>query len=132
MFALLDCLGEINENILAHVQTDQLSQAGHGSRHLAKLIISQTEVLQAVAVEQRSEGEKIHLHQGEGRGGLPGQVSDVVTVKSEDLQGSLVSENLIWNIVQGAVAVVQLCHLLLLPAQAGETQHAGQAGGTNS
>ena len=68
MFALLDCLREINEDILAHVQTDQLSQAGHSSRHLAKLIVSQAEVLQSVAVEQRSEILYITMG-GEGGGG---------------------------------------------------------------
>ena len=70
MFALLDRLGEINENILAHVQTDQLSQAGHGSRHLAKLIVSQTQVLQAVAVEQRSKGENTFYTSGGGERGV--------------------------------------------------------------
>ena len=60
---------------------------------------------------------------------LPGQVSDVVAVQSENLQGSLVRENLIGNVVQGAVTVVKLSHLLLLPAQAGQAEHPRQPGG---
>ena len=130
MFALLDCLREIDENILAHVEADQPGQAGHGTRDLAQLIVCQAQVLQSVAVEQRSE--KIHfIYQRRWVGVycLPRQVTDVVRVKSEDLQGSLVSKNLIGNIVQRAMSVVQLCDLLLLPAQAGETQHTDQAGG---
>ena len=67
MFALLDCVREINENILAHVQTDQPGQAGHSTRDLANLIVCQAQVLQSVAVEQRSE--KIHFYISGGVGG---------------------------------------------------------------
>ena len=55
MFALLDCLREIDEDILAHVQTDQLGEAGDRSGDLTELIVRQAQVLQSVAVEQRSE-----------------------------------------------------------------------------
>ena len=65
MFALLDCLREINEDILAHVQTDQLSEAGHRSGHLTQLVVSQAQVLQSVAVEQRSEEIELDIRERE-------------------------------------------------------------------
>ena len=52
MFALLDCLRQIDQNILADVQADQLGQAGHGGGDVPELVVSQAEVLQSVAMEE--------------------------------------------------------------------------------
>ena len=67
MFALLDCLREIDEDILAHVQTDQLGEAGDRSGDLTELIVRQAQVLQSVAVEQRSEEIQFDIREERGR-----------------------------------------------------------------
>ena len=67
MFALLDCLREIDEDILAHVQTDQLGEAGDRSGDLTELIVRQAQVLQSVAVEQRSEELQFDIREERGR-----------------------------------------------------------------
>ena len=54
VFALLDRLRQVNQHVLAHVQPDQRGEAGDGSGDVAKLVVSQAQVLQAMAVEQRS------------------------------------------------------------------------------
>ena len=56
MFALLDGLRQIDENILTHVQTHQLREAGHGGGNVTELVVGQAQVLQSVAVEERSGG----------------------------------------------------------------------------
>jgi hypothetical protein len=52
----------------------------------------------------------------------PRKVLDVVAVQVEDLQRPLVDKDVIGHVLQGAVAIVQLRHLLL------HALHAGQAG----
>ena len=52
MFALLDRLGQVDENILADVQTHQLGQAGQGGGDVTKLVVRQAQVLQSVAMEE--------------------------------------------------------------------------------
>ena len=51
MFALLDGLRQIDENILTHVQTHQLREAGHSGGDVTELVVGQAQVLQSVAVE---------------------------------------------------------------------------------
>ena len=56
------------------------------------------------------------------------EVPDVVAVQVQDFKRPLVGENVVGDIVKGAVAIVKLGDLLLLPGkarQAGEEGHPG-------
>ena len=53
LFALLDALGDVGEHVPRHVEADQLAQTGQGGRQHADLIVLESEMAEAVAVEQR-------------------------------------------------------------------------------
>ena len=52
MFALLDCLREVGQHVLADIETGEERQAGHGRGDAAQLIVREVQLLQAVTVEQ--------------------------------------------------------------------------------
>ena len=52
MFALLDCLREVSQHVLADIEAGEERQAGHGGGDAAQLIVREVQLLQAVTVEQ--------------------------------------------------------------------------------
>ena len=68
VFALLDCLRQVNQHVLADVQPHEGGEAGDGGGDVAQLVVSQAEVLQAVAVEQRP-GRTFTVRYQRGEGG---------------------------------------------------------------
>ena len=52
VFALLDCLREVGQHVLADVEAGEEGEAGHGGGDAAQLIVSKVQLLQAVTVEQ--------------------------------------------------------------------------------
>ena len=57
VLALLDCLREVGQHVLADVEAGEKRQAGDGGGDAAQLIVSQVQLLQAVTVEQGPGGE---------------------------------------------------------------------------
>ena len=85
-----------------YLQVDERSQ---GVRQLCDFIIRQRQLLQSVAMEQRSR-----------------QIADLITVEIQRLQRPLVTEHLGWNVVEAAVLVIQLLDFILARFQAAQ-QH---------
>ena len=52
VFALLDCLREVSQHVLADIEAGEERQAGHGGGDAAQLIVREVQLLQAVTVEQ--------------------------------------------------------------------------------
>ena len=53
MFALLDCLREVSQDVLADIEAGEEGEAGQGGGEAAQLVIRQVQLLQAVTVKQR-------------------------------------------------------------------------------
>ena len=109
LLALLDRLGEVGEDILGHIEGDQLGQRCQRRGESSKVVVSETEPPESVAVEERAR-----------------KVPDVVAVQVQHFKRPLVGKDVVGDIVEGSVAIVKLSHLLLLPGearQAGEESH---------
>ena len=58
VFALLECLREVGQHVLADIEPGEEAQAGHGGGDAPQLIVRQVQLLQTVAVKQ---GPGIHM-----------------------------------------------------------------------
>jgi hypothetical protein len=113
LLALLHRLRQVRQHVLADVQPDELGEAGDGRRKGPKVVVGQAEGAEAMTVEEGA-----------------GQVSDIVAVQMEHLKGPLVCEHIVGDVVERAVAVVKLGHLLLGLGEAGEAGEEGHGLGS--